>query len=106
MSKQFESIMRGLQQVADYKNGDISKCRLKTVSVPDVEPIAEYTKEEIRGIRRKNNFTQKTFAEILGVTAKAVEAWEAGKRKPTGAAQRLFQIMEKNPSVFDYVIRH
>ena len=92
MSEQFESIKRGLEQIIAFENGDTSvKCRVRTVTIPDVEPIVEYSKEKIKELRQKNNFTQKTFADVLGVTPKAVEAWEAGKRKPSGTANRLFQ---------------
>ncbi|MDR1755178.1 MAG: helix-turn-helix domain-containing protein [Eubacterium sp.] len=105
MSKQFESIMRGLQQVADYKNGDKTKCRVRTVAAHDIEPLAAYSKDEIRAIRHEKNFTQKDFAEILGVNKKTVEAWEAGTRKPTGTAVRLFQLMEKDPNIINHMVR-
>ena len=47
MSEQFESIMRGLQQVAAYQNGDTSKCRVRKATLNDVEPIIELPKEKI-----------------------------------------------------------
>ncbi|MCL2411542.1 MAG: helix-turn-helix domain-containing protein [Treponema sp.] len=101
----FESIMEGLQQAVDFKNGDNSKCRVRMVTIPDVEPVSEYSKEQIKELRIKNNFTQKTFADVLGVSAKSVEAWEAGIRKPTGTANRLFQLIEREPSVINYVVK-
>ena len=61
MSEQFESIMRGLKQVADYTNGDTSKCRVRMATIPDIEPVTEYSKEQIKQLRTKNNFTQQTF---------------------------------------------
>ena len=106
MSKQFESVKRGLEQIIAFENGDTSvKCRVRTVTIPDVEPVTEYSKEKIRELRQKNNFTQKTFADVLGVTTKAVEKWEAGERKPTGTANRLFQLIEKEPSIINVVIK-
>ena len=105
MSKQFESIMRGLQEVADYMDGKPNKCRVRYVTIPDVEPVTEYSKDRIKELRQKNNFTQKTFAEVLGVTAKAVEKWESGERKPTGTANRLFQLIEKDPSIINAIVK-
>ena len=106
MSKQFESIKRGLEQIIAFENGDTSvKCRVRNVTIPDVEPVTEYSKEKIKELRQKNNFTQKTFANVLGVTTKAVEKWEAGERKPTGTAKRLFQLIEKEPSIINVVIK-
>jgi len=99
MSVRGERIIKSLQQAIDFQNGDKTKCRVKMVEKPELEPLAEYPKEKIREIRQKNNFTQKYFAELLGVSSKSVEAWEEGKRKPTGTAIRLFQLMELNPDM-------
>jgi len=105
MSEQFESIMKGLEQIAAYKRGDKTKCRVRVVTIPDIEPLTEFPKEKIKEIRLKNNFTQEHFSEVLGVTKKSVEAWETGKRKPTGTAKRLFQLIEKDPAVINYMVR-
>ena len=81
-------------------------CLHKMVEKPELEPLTEYPKENIREIRQRNNFTQKYFAELLGVSSKSVEAWEEGTRKPTGTAIRLFQLMELNPDIInDALIR-
>ena len=106
MSKQFKSIKRGLEQIIAFENGDTSvKCRVRTVTVPDIVPVAEYSKEKIKEIRQKTNLPQKYFAELVGVSPRSVEAWEAGTRKPTGTAKRLFQMIDKNPNALDSIIR-
>ena len=104
MSKEFESIMRGLQQVADYKRGDKSKCRVRVVDIPNIKPVQAFSKEEIKAIRQEANLPQARFAELLGVSPRSVEAWEAGKRKPTGTANRLFQLIKNDPSLIDNMI--
>jgi putative transcriptional regulator len=105
MSKQFESIMRGLQQVAEYKNGDKTKCRVRNVEIPNIEPVQEFSKDDIKSIRLKINLPQTHFAELLGVSSRSVEAWEAGTRKPTGTAKRLFQMINNNPNIVDSMVR-
>ena len=99
-----ESLIEALQQAIDFENGDTSKGRVRTVEVLNVEPLAEFPKERIKEIRKKNNLTQRTFAEVLGVSPKAVESWETGLRQPTGTARRLFQIIEKSPDVIGDVL--
>ena len=48
MSKQFESIKKGLEQIITFENGDTSvKCRVRNVTIPDVEPVTEYSKEKM-----------------------------------------------------------
>jgi len=102
---QFESLVEALNQAIDYKKGNKALGRVRIVSIPDIEPIAEYSKEKIKEIRKQINLPQKYFAELIGVTPRAVEAWEAGTRKPTGTAKRLFQLIEKNPNVIKSMIR-
>jgi len=106
MSKMGKSIMRGLQDIIDFQNGDKTKCRVRVVNVPEIEPLAEFPKEKIRELRFKNDFTQEHFAELLGVTKKSVEAWESGVRKPTGTAKRLFQLIEKDPNIINNIVRY
>ena len=45
------------------------------------------------------NKTQAGLAEVLGMTGKAVEAWEAGRNIPSGAADKILRVMQKHPSV-------
>ena len=101
----YESIMTGLQQAIDFEKGDTSKGRIRIVEIPVIEPLNEYPKEKIKELRQKVNLPQKYFAELLGVTLKSVEAWETGKRKPTGSAKRLFQLIEKDPNLINSVIK-
>ena len=101
----YESIMTGLQQAIDFEKGDSSKGRIRIVEIPVIEPLNEYPKEKIKELRQKINLPQKYFAELLGVTLKSVEAWETGKRKPTGSAKRLFQLIEKDPNLVNSVIK-
>jgi len=102
---QYESIMEALEQAIAFKNGDKSMGRVRVVTIPDIEPIADYSKEKIKEIRQKTNLPQKYFAELVGVSPRAVEAWETGKRKPTGSAKRLFQLIEKDPNVISTIMR-
>jgi len=44
---------------------------------------------------------QTAFAFICGVSNKTVEAWEAGTNTPSGAARRLFELIEKDPSLLE-----
>jgi len=43
----FESIMEGLQQAVDFENGDTLNARIRVANVPNIEPLAEYSKEGI-----------------------------------------------------------
>jgi putative transcriptional regulator len=95
MGKMFESIMQGLQEAVEDAQG---KRQLKRNTV-QIEPLKEYTAPKIKAIRTNVGMSQKLFAEYLGVSPKTVEAWEAGKNKPCGTANRLLRILEIDPEI-------
>ena len=93
MSDVSKSIMQGLQEALEYTKGNL-ECR--TIKVK-YEPVPEYKPDDIKRIRTNANMTQMGFAHFLGVTVKAVEAWEYGRNKPNGSARRLMSVVEKDP---------
>lgn len=100
----FNDTLQGLQDALEYVNGDKTKGRSKTVTVPEVVPVKEYSKDDIKRIRMEYHLTQKVFAEVVGVSTKTVEAWETGTNKPTGSVFRLFQLIETDDSILDHVL--
>lgn len=89
----FDDIKLGLEQAIEYEKGTL-KARRTTVSIL---PLDTFTSEEIREIRNKTGLTQVLFAKYMGVSVKTVEAWEAGRNQPDGAARRLLAITRANP---------
>ena len=63
-----------------------------------VLPLKEYEAADIKKIRNNIGATQVVFAGILGVSKKAVEAWESGRNKPDGPSRRLLAAIEEDPS--------
>jgi putative transcriptional regulator len=54
---------------------------------------------EVLAARMGAGLTQQKFAEVLGVSARTVQEWEQGRRKPSGAARSLLTIAKKRPEV-------
>lgn len=90
----FEDIKTGLNQAIDYESGKISA----RTTVLKIAPIESFTPQEIKTIRQSTGLTQKKFALYLGVSVKTVEAWEAGRNRPEGAACRLLTLTKQDPS--------
>lgn len=90
----FDDIKLGLEQAIEYEKGNL-RARKNTISVL---PTQTFTAAEIKEIRNGTGLTQALFARYMGVSAKTVEAWEAGRNHPEGAACRLLAITKANPS--------
>lgn len=95
MVKVYDGIMQGLEEAVAYNEGKI-KVRTNTMSV---EPVPEFQAEEIKSIRNELDMTQVLFAGFMGVSAKTVEAWEAGRNVPNGSARRILAMLKTDPAL-------
>lgn len=60
----------------------------------EIEPAGVYTSVQVKNIREKIGLTQKLFAKYIGVSTKTVEAWEAGRNKPSRPSNRLLWLLD------------
>lgn len=90
----FDEIKTGLNEAIEYEKGNL-KAKTTTISI---EPVGVFTSSEIKSIRNSTGLTQNLFAKYMGVSIKTVEAWEAGRNHPDGAACRLLYLTQKDPS--------
>jgi len=49
--------------------------------------------------RLVSGLSQQKFADVLGVSARTLQEWEQGRRKPSGAARSLLVIAKRMPEV-------
>ena len=84
-------------------NGSITACekekRASCYSHITINPPPDVSAEDIKALRQSLKMTQKTFAAIMGVTNKAVEAWENGTNTPGGTARRMIGILLADSSI-------
>lgn len=91
MSEAFEILSGALAEaIQDTKTNELKR---NTRSI-DIEPVTIYNSQQIKNIRNKIGLTQNLFAKYLGVSAKTVEAWEAGRNKPSGPSNRLLCLLD------------
>ena len=93
----FESIMTGLNEAVEYEKGNLT-ARKTTLTI---EPLPEISADEIKALRNKIGLTQAMFAAVMGVSAKTVEAWEAGTNRPIGPARRMISLIQFNPNILE-----
>lgn len=94
----FDEIMKGLNEAIEYESGGSVPVKINRLSV---QTVSDFSPDEIKAIRLNAEMTQSIFAACIGVTKKAVEAWEGGRSKPDGAARRTLGLMKNNPRFAD-----
>lgn len=98
MSDVYNSIMAGLTEAIEDARATEKKLQRRVVSVV---PVKEYSSSEVKQIREKTGFSQRLFANYMGVSVKTVEAWEAGTNHPNGAASRMLNMMEMDENLIE-----
>jgi putative transcriptional regulator len=53
--------------------------------------------KSVQAIRERMGLSQSAFAALLGVSARTLQDWEQGRRRPTGPAQALLRVAERHP---------
>ncbi len=89
----FDDIKTGLSEAIEYEKGNL-KAKTTTITIA---PIMTFAPVEIKSIRNSTGLTQSLFAKFMGVSVKTVEAWEAGRNHPEGAACRLLALTKADP---------
>jgi putative transcriptional regulator len=89
-----EGLITALEQAVDYEKG--KKITGVTSRKISIAPLPHYKAQKIKKIRNMLGLSQSTFAYIMGVSKKTVEAWEAGRNEPQGPAQRMLMLLEKD----------
>lgn len=89
----FNEIKTGVEQAIAYEQGKL-EAKTKTLSI---SPVCKFAPSEIKAIRNNTGLTQSLFAKYMGVSIKTVEAWEAGRNHPEGAACRLLALTRNDP---------
>ncbi|MBX3033223.1 MAG: hypothetical protein KF865_04800 [Bdellovibrionaceae bacterium] len=101
-SKVGQALIQGLEEAVAWQKGKMD-LRHEDLELPDDPP--ELDRKWIKHLREDIlHVSQPVLARYLGVTDKAVKAWEQGLSKPGGSASRLLQIAAWEPRQFRQLI--
>lgn len=89
----FERLKAALEEGIRQARGELT---LRTTLIPARPPSLRA--QDIVGLRERLQMSQSVFAGLLNVSAKTVQGWEQGERKPSAAALRLLQVLTVQPS--------
>ncbi len=93
-----EALVGSVEAMAAHVRGE-RKLTLRTRTLTLPEPLPPLRPKEVAAIRRQLNVSQSVFAAWLNVPKVTAVSWEKGRRKPTGAALRLLDLIRKRPEI-------
>jgi putative transcriptional regulator len=85
----FATIKAGLEDAIAYSRGDKTKAK---VWMPKVETV------DVKAVRERLGLSQNEFSTVFAVGLDALQNWEQGRRRPTGPARVLLQIIDREPA--------
>ena len=90
-------ILKSIHRTAEglKKSGAIDKTTMRKFDALCLTNVHEFTPEQVRDLRVKNNLSQPVFALYFNVSDKLVKKWEQGDSKPRGAALKMLSLAEK-----------
>lgn len=87
----FDELLESTREALAHARG---KMNLRTTVLPPApQPMRG---REVRQLRDELNASQAVFAHYLNVSTKLVQAWEAERRRPEGAALALLRLLERH----------
>ena len=87
----FGGIMSGLEEALAYEKG--------TAKAATYARKRSLPKINVAKTRKDLKLTQKSFAAVIGVSPRTVEAWESGKTTPGPTAKNLIYLISEDPSL-------
>jgi putative transcriptional regulator len=76
--------------------GVMDKQTMREFDALCLPPVKQYSKEEIKRIRERQHASQAVFASYLNTAPSTIRSWEHGEKKPSGAALKLLNVVDKN----------
>ncbi len=88
MSKLGKDLVKSLEEALAHAEGKRTRARTHKVALKPAD---------IQKARKKLGLSQDQFADAFGVSASTLRKWEQGQRSPTGAAETLLKIIDREP---------
>ena len=91
---------RILQEVHETARGLHAAGVLSDVTMRDFDkvclsPVHDLAPEDIRQLRKRAHVSQAVFAACLNTSLSTIQKWEVGKKRPTGIALEMLNLIEQ-----------
>lgn len=88
-----------------YQDLHLSLTQALAIAKGEMPPARVFTHEveipDVQAIRKKTGLSQVEFANKLKISFKTLQNWEQGRRKPTGTAIVLMNLIDKDPNILN-----
>lgn len=74
--------------------GVIDKKTMREFDESCLTPIHEFTPDQIRALREREQVSQAIFAHYLNISKESVSLWERGEKRPAGTSLKLLSLVE------------
>ncbi len=78
-----------------HKLGFIDRRTMSRYDALCLDPIPDYSPEQIRSLRDRYRLSQAVLAAILNTSTSSVQKWEIGDKHPCGASLKLLNILDR-----------
>ncbi len=95
-----EALVGSVEAMAAHVQGK-RKLTMRTTALRVPRAITPMRSRDVAAIRRQLNVSQAVFAALLNVPKVTAISWEKGRRKPTGAALRLLDLIRRQPGLLE-----
>jgi putative transcriptional regulator len=93
MSRILKNVHSSAKRLHDA--GHMNELTMREFDALCLPPCPEFTPQHVLEIRTNRHASQGVFAAFLNVEKTTVAAWEQGSKKPSGAAAKLLELVER-----------
>jgi len=78
-----------------YGLGLVRKADMRRFDELCLDVVPQYSPDEIRSLRERLNLSQAALASVINASVNSIQKWERGVKKPSGAALKLLNLLDR-----------
>lgn len=92
-SRLLESIHETAEDL--HNLGFIDQHKMRKYDALCLDPVPDYSSEQIRSLRERYQISQTVLATLLNTSTSAVRQWELGNKNPGGSSKKLLNLLDR-----------
>ena len=90
-------ILKAMHETAKglHEAGGLKQATMREIDALCLPKIKDYSAQQIKRIRTRNNASQAVFAAYLNISPSTIQKWEAGQKHPNGPSLKLLSLVDQ-----------